>query len=1143
MPNNLKTESYYSFGRSCLSPEAIVGLAKAAGQNAVGLCDRNSMAGSYEFCKAAKKADIKPVLGLSVEASIQGAEANTTLTGWVTLYARNDAGLKHLYRMASDCHSGPLPLEILVQGQADTIYILTGPTLDGLLANATRSSNAPAYVQNLFSILDASGVTYAVEIERRQGPEPVEAGILDLLNELRLEPAVVATSEIRHGSAADREALEIVDFVSRRKEIGVAEALAEKGNITAAVIFKTPEELEALFADVPQALTNADSIAARSEAFVQSSQPRIPHMPGLTAEDEIEQIKQRAREGLAARIAQNPYIEEKKQAYLDRLEFELDHITRLGFSGYFLIVSDFITWSKQHNIPVGPGRGSGAGSLVAWSLSITELDPIRFDLFFERFINPERISLPDFDVDFCKARRPEVLDYVHHRYGADHVAHIGSYATLAAKGAFRAAAASRGLAPGAVESFVRLIPDDAQTLADAAELPPVARALSQPEIAEAFKAAQVVEGTVTHATKHAAGIIIADRPLMETCPLYPPDKSDLQVAQFEMGAAEATGHVKFDFLGLETLTIIEKTRRLLKADGVEIDPYALPWEDEATFTMLNRGWTLRVFQIESPGMTKAVREIKPTRFEDLIALVALYRPGPMEYIPQYAARKAGRAKVTYPHPKLAETLAETYGIIIYQEQIMQMARIVAGYSLAEADVLRKAIGKKVPEEIAKQRTIFVQKCIEQGETEKDANELYDFVLPFAAYGFNKSHAAAYALLTWITAYLKRHYTHEFLAANMEQEVTKVEKLMRTVEEAKKIGITVLPPDINVSGASFRIEKRQDGSKAIRYALCALSGLGRDLAAQIVAIRESGPFKSLEDFIDRTSGIVKQSDILTLILAGAFDRLPAQNTDKHVAPKDNQARINLRAEHLSATEPLRKQAASRKSAGVSQGDLFGSFAPMPLKFAVEPLSVGDAIAGEEKAFGYRFAAHPIDIYADLIGTNGIMSLTTARRTMREISLDQTSLKALVEIVGIQDRNVDGTVITEVHVGDACSAMRARFSSKVVPPILSKEPLIAVIEIDWSKGNPVITRWSPANAEQQKAGNGAVVRCQDQTLAVQVLGEIRSRTALRAQGANGTRLFIAIGNNAPKETSLTIKTDDMSLEAIKAMRGVIGIEMTG
>ncbi|QRM35018.1 DNA polymerase III subunit alpha [Microvirga sp. VF16] len=1141
MPNNLKTESYYSFGRSCLSPEAIVSLAKAAGQSAVGLCDRNSMAGSYEFCKAAKKADIKPVLGLSVEASIQGAEANTTLTGWVTLYARNEAGLKHLYKMASDCHSGPLPLELLVEGQADTIYFLTGPTADGLLPNATRSSNAPVYVRNLFAILDASGVTYAVELERRQRPESVEARILDLLDEFGLEPAVVATSEIRHGSAADREALEIIDFVSRRKETGVAEALAEKGNLTAGVTFKTPAELETLFEDVPQAHINADAISSRSEAFVHPSQPRIPHMPGLTAEDEIEQIKTRARGGLAARISQNPYIEEKKQAYFDRLEFELDHITRLGFSGYFLIVSDFITWSKQNNIPVGPGRGSGAGSLVAWSLSITELDPIRFGLFFERFINPERISLPDFDVDFCKARRPEVLDYVHRRYGADYVAHIGSYATVAAKGAFRAAAASRGMTPGAVESFVRLIPDDAKTLADAAQLPAVARALSQPEASEAFKAAQIVEGSVTHATKHAAGIIIADRPLIETCPLYPPDKSDLKVAQFEMGAAEATGHVKFDFLGLETLTVIENTRRLLKADGIEIDPYALPWEDEATFTMLNRGWTLRVFQIESPGMTKALREIKPSRFEDLIALVALYRPGPMEYIPQYAARKAGRAKVAYPHPKLAETLAETYGIIIYQEQIMQMARIVAGYSLAEADVLRKAIGKKIPEEIAKQRTIFVQKCIEQGETEKDANDLYDFVLPFAAYGFNKSHAAAYALITWITAYLKRHYTHEFLAANMEQE--KVEKLMRTVDEAKKIGITVLPPDINVSGASFQIERRQDGSKAIRYALCALSGIGRDLATQIAAIREDGPFKSLEDFINRTLGTVKQSDILTLILAGAFDRLQTQNTDKSVAPKDNQARIDLRAKHLSATEALRKQAASRKSAGVNQGDLFGSFAPVPLKFTVEPLSTADAIAGEEKAFGYRFAAHPIDIYADLIGTNGIVSLTTARRTMREITPDQTSLKALVEIVSIQDRNVDGTVITEVQVGDACSAMRAQFSNKVVPPILSKDPLIAVVEIDWSKGGPVITRWSPANAEQQKAGNGAVVRCADQTLAVQVLGQIRSHNALRTQAENGSRLFIAIGSNAPKETSLTIKTDDVSLGAIKAMKGVIGIEMTG
>ncbi|MBD2745792.1 DNA polymerase III subunit alpha [Microvirga sp. BT688] len=1143
MPNNIKTESYYSLGRSCLSPEAIVGLAKAAGQDSVGICDRASMAGAYEFCKAAKKAEIKPILGLSVEARIQGEEANTTLAGWVTLIARNEAGLKQLYKVASACHLGPVPLQTLLDGQAETLYFLTGPTEDGLLANAARSSNAGAYVKTLFSSLDTSGVTFAVEIERRDGRDPIEARMLELLNDAGLEPPVVATSEIRHASLEDREALEIVDFVSRRKRTSTAEALAEKGNIAQSVAFKSSPELEFLFKDVPQALTNADAIAARSDAFVHSSQPRIPHMPGLSADDEIEEIKQRAREGLKARIAQNPYMQERRQDYLDRLEFELDHITRLGFAGYFLIVSDFITWSKEHNIPVGPGRGSGAGSLVAWTLSITELDPLRFGLLFERFINPERVSLPDFDVDFCEARRQEVMNYVMDRYGEDRVAHIGAYITMGPRAAFKAAAASRGMTPGAVEAFSRLIPQGIGSLADAQDDPNIARALTNPELAEAFEAAKTLEGTVTHATKHAAGVVISDRPLLETAPLFPPGTDPLPVVQYEMGAAEATGHVKFDFLGLKTLTVIERARRLLEKQGISIDPYALPFEDEQTFTMLNRGWTLRVFQIESPGMTKALKEIKPTRFEDLIALVALYRPGPMEYIPLYGARKAGRAKVTYPHPKLEASLAETYGIIIYQEQIMQMARIVAGYSLAEADVLRKAIGKKIPEEIAKQRTIFVEKCIAQGESREDAEELYNFVLPFAAYGFNKSHAAAYALITWITAYLKRHHTHEFLAANMDQEMSGTDELARTVDEAKKLGIIVLPPDINVSGRSFQIERREDGSKVIRYALCALSGIGRDLAAEIAALRQEGPFRSLEDFTERTLGLINKTQIQSLILAGAFDRLPVQTADQFSAPKDNQARINLRAHHLSGAEPLRKQATSRKTAGVNQGDLFGSSAPMPLKITVEPLTVADAIAGEEKAFGYRFAAHPIDIYADMIGSNGIVSLTTARRTMREITPDQTALKVLVEIIAIQDRNADGKIITEVQVGDACSSMKARFGENVVPPILSKEPLIVVAELDWSRGSPVIARWSPANAEQQKAINAAVVRCFDQALAVQVLGEIRSRNALRAQATAGSRLFIAIGKNPPKETSLTIKTDDLSLKAIKAMKGVIGIEMTG
>jgi DNA polymerase-3 subunit alpha len=643
--------------------------------------------------------------------------------------------------------------------------------------------------------------------------------------------------------------------------------------------------------------------------------------------------------------------------YRDRLDFEIDVITRMGFAGYFLIVADFIKWAKAHDIPVGPGRGSGAGSVVAWALTITDLDPLALNLLFERFLNPERVSMPDFDIDFCETRRDEVISYVQQKYGRDRVAQIITFGRLKARAVLKDTGRVLQMSYGHVDRIAKMIPNHPtdpwtleRSLNGVSEL--AAEYKGDSDVRRLIDLAMKLEGLPRHASTHAAGVVIGDRRLDDLVPMYRDPRSDMPVTQFDMKYVEAAGLVKFDFLGLKTLSVLKEAERLLGEQGVNVNFSALTWDDEEVYELLQRGDTVGVFQLESEGMRRTLAAVRPTSFGDIIALVSLYRPGPMDNIPLFGDRKNGRAAIEYPHAMLEEVLKETYGIFVYQEQVMQAAQVLAGYSLGEADLLRRAMGKKIQSEMDAQRARFVEGCASHDITPAKASELFDLIDKFAGYGFNKSHAAAYALVAYHTGWLKAHHRPEFYAASMSFDMTQTDKLALFVEDMRRGDVECLPPCINASEAAFSVE---DGK--VRYALGALKGVGEKAMEALVAEREErGPFKSLDDFAERIDPrLLNRRQIESLAAAGAFDA---------IAPD--------RAAVFASAETILAHAASAEEQRTSgQHGLFGgsqaSVAPIRLA-KVEQWSLAQRMAAERDSFGFYFSAHPVDAHRHLLEAN-------------------------------------------------------------------------------------------------------------------------------------------------------------------------------
>jgi DNA polymerase-3 subunit alpha len=962
----LRVQSCFSMLDSTIRVEALAAACAARRYPAVALTDRGNLHAALPFAAACLKAGVQPIPGVLLPV-IRPVASGALRPGMappvdgLVLLAQSAAGWANLMRLVSAAHMeaggalrhGPaLPLAAL-GGQTEGLLALTGGT-DGALARLLaegQESAAEALATDLARLFPGR---LFVEISRTG-------------------EAVEAASEARLVALADAHGLPLVaSHIARFLEpaghpahdamlcIGdgsYLEAEERRRSNPAHALPASAGEMAARFADLPDALANMAQVA-RMCAFAPG--PRAPVLPRLETDegDEARALRRMAADGLRARLVAVP--EETRAAYRERLDFELAVISDKGFAGYFLIVADFIGWAKAQRIPVGPGRGSGAGSLVAWALGITDLDPIPLGLLFERFLNPERMSMPDFDIDFCETRREEVIAYVTERHGRAQVAQIITFGTLKARAAVKDVGRVMQMPYGQTDRLSKIIPADPANPWDLErtirEMPEFRAAMeAEPDVARLVEIARQLEGLPRHSSTHAAGVVIADRALEELVPLTRDPKSGMPVTQYDLKWSEEAGLVKFDFLGLRTLSVLARIEALLRAQGVAVDFAGMSPDDPATYAMMTRGDTVGVFQFESEGMRRALALVRPTRFEDIVALAALYRPGPMDNIPSFAARKWGREPVEMLHEAVSDILEPTYGIIVYQEQVMQIAQRLAGYSLGEADLLRRAMGKKKMEEMEAQKARFVEGAVARGVERPDAERIFALVEKFAGYGFNKSHAAAYALIAYQTAWAKAHHPAAFFAATLAYDIHDTDKLALLVEDMGRTGVPLLPPSINRSGADFLVEAGDgDGVPGVRYALGGLKGVGEAAMAALVAEREArGPFRSLDDMVSRIDPkLLNRRQFEALAAAGAFDE---------VGP--DRAQVFAGAELLMAA--AQSAAAARES---GQGGLFGGgdsgAEPVPLPPA-EPWGSGDRLAKEHAAFGFYLSGHPVDAFAAVL----------------------------------------------------------------------------------------------------------------------------------------------------------------------------------
>jgi DNA polymerase-3 subunit alpha len=949
-----------------IEPKAIAKLATERGFPAIAMCDRNGLYGSVPFAQACIENGVQPIVG----ALLGVARPDSDQIDHLPLFVQDDAGWLNLCRLVSAAHlDRPLeqvphvPFDALT-GYTDGLMALTGASEGAVtrLLSEGQADHATRYLDRLEALFPQR---LYIELARRGEPTEVaaEEALLDLAYARDLP--LVATNPANFAEPHFYKAHDAMLCIANSRKLW--EEDRPRSAKTAYV--KSAPMMQELFADLPEALANTLTVARRCAFAPPERAPILPSLAG-DLEGEAKMLADDARRGLDARLSvYEDLSDEERQTYYDRLDYEVGIIHNMGFPGYFLIVADFIKWAKDHNIPVGPGRGSGAGSLVAWSLTITDLDPIRLGLLFERFLNPERVSMPDFDIDFCETRRGEVIRYVQEKYGADKVAQIITFGKMKARAVLRDCGRILDMSYGQVDRLCKMVPNHPT---DPWSLP---RALNG---AAEFKGeydndngvrtlvdlAMQLEGLPRNSSTHAAGVVIGDRPLAELVPLYRDPRSDMPVTQFDMKVVEGAGLVKFDFLGLKTLSVLQKAVDLLKRRGIECDLGTVSWDDQAVYDLMQRGDTVGVFQLESEGMRRTLTAVKPTKFEDIIALVSLYRPGPMDNIPLFGKRKAGVEPIEYPHAKLEGILKETYGIFVYQEQVMQAAQILAGYSLGDADLLRRAMGKKNQAEMDKQRQRFIDGCKKVSDIEaNEASALFDLIDKFAGYGFNKSHAAAYALLAYQTAWLKAHYPEEFYAAAMCFDMDQSEKLAVFVDDARRNGIEVASPDLNRSEAEFSVERTDDGY-AVRYGLAGLRNVGEKAMDAIVAEREAhGWFESLDDFFSRLpKGAMNSRQLEALVAAGAFDHL-----------ESNRGQLTANVDLLLAVA----DAAIRERSSGQEG-LFGNedSANQGLRMKdAEDWSRAERMVKERETFGFYFSAHPIEQFRDIASANGARSYSS------------------------------------------------------------------------------------------------------------------------------------------------------------------------
>jgi DNA polymerase-3 subunit alpha len=1045
---HLRVHTAYSLSAGAIKIKELVGLCRANRMPAVAITDSGNLFGALEFATSCAEAGIQPIIGCEValiahEAG-DGQRAPREFER-VVLLVQNEAGYRNLLALVSksylDGDAGAEPALSLADlaARSDGLLCLTGGA-KGPLGRLIGEGQVEA-ATILVGALKATfpGRLY-IELARHGLPEETrcESGLVDLAYAHDLP--LVATNDCYFPDRDFYEAHDALRCIAQGKVIEDS----DRDQLTPDHFFRPATEMRVLFADLPEACDNTLVIARRCAFMPVEQAPILPAFPTPEGMSEESALREEAEAGLAARLAALGFDEQAAAPYRERLHFELDMIVQTGFAGYFLIVADFIQWAKRQGIPVGPGRGSGAGSVVAWSLTITDLDPLRFGLLFERFLNPERVSMPDFDIDFCQDRRDEVIRYVQQKYGRDRVAQIITFGKLQARAVLRDVGRVLGMPYGQIDRLCKLVPNNPAhpvTLDKAIAAEPVLQQQRDGDetVGRLMRIALKLEGLYRHASTHAAGVVIGDRPLAELVPLYRDPRSDMPATQFNMKWVEPAGLVKFDFLGLKTLTVLARALELLEARGVKLDLTNLPLDDRPTFDLLTRADTVGVFQVEGAGVRDMLKKLRPDRFEDIIAVVSLYRPGPMENIPRYISVKHGQEQPDYLHPALEGILKETHGIMIYQEQVMQIAQVLAGYTLGGADLLRRAMGKKIQSEMDDQRKTFVEGALTKGVDRRRAELIFDQMAKFAGYGFNKSHAAAYALVAYQTAYLKANYPVEFMAASMTLDMGNTDKLNQFRAELGRLGIALLPPDINRSGVVFTVEPDpKSGEPAIRYALAAVKGVGaqamRDLVAERVA---GGPFKDLFDLARRLDAkSFNRRQFESLVKAGAF-----------VALNPN------RAQSLAAADLLLRQASRAAEDRVSkQESLFGGidsgFVERPSLPVVEDWQSVEKLQHEFDAIGFYLSAHPLDPYGKSLERAGILSFVDLPASLAAHSSTRFRLAGIV--VGKKERtSARGNRYAFVSLSDTSGVFEVTVFSDVLAQtrelLDGGQPLIVTVDV--------------------------------------------------------------------------------------------------
>lgn len=1037
----LRVHTPFSLAEGAIPIKDLARRCQDLGIPSVAVTDSGNLFGAFEFSKVIAAAGIQPLIGCTVSVKMDAMDprhrsARTPLSSLnsdkLILIAKNEEGYKNLIKISSqgfrlnfqEKEGVQIPLSF-IQDHGEHLIALTGGT-EGAVARLLAAQSFDFAENYLLSLQQIFKDRLYVELTRQGIPleDNSEDKLIDLAYAHKIP--LVATNPAYFLEPSFYEAHEALLCIAEGKYI----LQEDRRKSSPHFALKTPEEMERLFADIPEAIENTLQIAERCAYRVRESAPQLPHFE--TSKGEKEELKYQAYEGLEIRLKTQVFTpshtDEEKEAirktYRERLEYELGVIDQMGFNGYFLIVADFIQWAFAHDIPVGPGRGSGAGSVVAWVLKITGLDPIRFDLLFERFLNPERISMPDFDIDFCQERRDEVINYVIEKYGHERVAQIITFGKLQSRAVIRDVGRVLQMPYGQVDRLCKLIvtsPTTHISLQEAIDQEPQLQEERRKEesVDRLLSIGLKLEGLYRHASTHAAGVVISAKPLEEIVGLYFDPRSPMPVTQFNMKDVEAIGLLKFDFLGLKTLSVLQKTVQFLKQRNIDLNLDTIPLDDLKTYQLLHRMETVGIFQLESSGMRDVVGKLKPDRIEDIIALGALYRPGPMENIPQYIARRHGVEPVIYPHPLLEETLKETYGIAVYQEQVMKIAQVFAGYTLGGADILRRAMGKKIKTEMDAQRKIFVEGAAKNSVSEKEALAVFEQVEKFAGYGFNKSHAAAYAIISYQTAYLKANYPVEFMAASMAFDLNNTDKLTIFKQDLDRLEIPLLPPDINASVASFKVDQTSKGAPAIRYALGAIKNVGESAMEAVVQEREQkGAFKDIIDFSRRLdTKVINKRQLENLILSGAFDSLHANRRQLY-------ENMDLILSH--GGEAIQERVSM-------QGNLFGKGdqgTALPTLRLPETgrWSQVETLQKEFEAIGFYMTSHPLETYKSMMAkTYKIKASTIADYLSRN---EGESIKMAGIIISKQERTskTSGNRFAFVQLSDETGMFEVGFFSE-------------------------------------------------------------------------------------------------------------------